>query len=196
MATFLRQRVTAAYNGAFPALLTFYWDSTGAAQSALCTEAMARVRAMLNSNAAGIPGAAVFTFNPLFDEIEEDTGALVGQVAGTPPAALTFTGATDLLPLQTQGLVQYGTNSFLNGRRVQGRQFLPYPMEGQSDSLGSPTSAYRTAWQTAVNLLGTTITTPMAQRVWHRPKGGIGGLSTVIITRTIGTKFAVLKSRR
>ena len=196
MATFLRQRATIGPSGGPIALMTWYWDSTGAAQAALCTEAMARVRAMFSSAAGFVPSSVTLVLNPLFDEIEETTGALVGQVAGTPPSAVTFTGATDAMPYQTQGLVQYGTNAFIDGRRVKGRQYIPFPMEGANDVLGVPTSGYKTGWQTAVNLLGTTVVTPMTQRIWHRPKAGSGGLSTPVITRTTGSTCAVLKSRR
>lgn len=196
MATFLRQRVVVGFAGGNQCLMTYYWDSTGAAQSLLATEGMARVRAMWASVSAFHPVNLIVSYNPVFDEIEETNGNLVGQVAGTPPAANTFSGATDTLPFQTQGLARYSTNTFLAGRRLQGRQFLPFPLEVSNDPGGTPASGYRSGWQTALNLLGTTVVTPMAQRIWHRPTPSSAGLSSVVIARTVGTSWAVLKSRR
>lgn len=198
MATFYRTRATLQDVGIGPAaLLTYYWDSAGGTPAALVTEALARVRAFWNSFAAHVHSTAVLTINPIADEIEETTGLIVGQQAGTPPASVTFTGGTDCLPLATQGLLRLSSSTFINGRRVVGRQFLPYPIETDNLNGGIPSSvSYVAPGNTAAALLGTTILTPMSQRIWHRPKGAVPGLSVVVTSRSVAPTWATLKSRR
>lgn len=198
MATFLRTRATLQIVGqSTPSLITRYWDSAGAAIGLLATEAVARDRAFWNSLAATVANGANYTPTLIVDEIEETTGVLVNQIAATAPAAIAFTGAGDPLPYFTQALMRLGTNLFVGGRRVQGRQFIPGLVENASTGTpAAPTTTVLTALQTAANLLGTTITTPITQRVWHRPVGGAGGLSTPVLSRSFSPSWAVLKSRR
>jgi len=198
MATFLRTRATIQDAGIGPAaLLTYYWDSAGGTGAALTTEAIARVRAFWNSAAALIHSTASITFNLTSDEIEETTGAIVNQYVGAAPAAVTFTGGGDALPLATQSLMRLSSATFVNGRRVVGRQFLPYPTETANLNGGIPsTPAYVTPMTTAAALLGTTIVTPMTQRIWHRPGPSGAGLSVPVTSRSIAGSWATLKSRR
>lgn len=198
MATFLRTRGQLQVLGqGTPSLVTHYWDSAGGSGVALATEAVARVRAFWNSFAAWVGSGSTWTPNLVVDEIEETTGALVNQYAASAPAGVAFTATGDALPLFTQGLLRYGTAAFIDGRRVQGRTYVPGVVE--SSSAGNPAApipAYITALNTAAALLGTTIITPMSQRVWHRPGPRGAGLSAPVITRQAANTWAVLKSRR
>lgn len=198
MATFLRTRATLQLVGqSTPSLLTHYWDSTGAAIGLLATEAVARVRAQYSAMAAQLAASSVFTPNLLVDEVDEATGALVNQVAASAPPAIAFTGSGDPLPFMVQGLVKLGTNAFINGRRVQGRMFIPGALEVNSAGTPpAPLSGFVTLMNTGAAALGTTIVTPIGQRVWHRPVGGLGGLSVPVTTRQASTQWATLKSRR
>lgn len=197
MATILRQRCRLApITSGDVAFLTYYWDSTGASTTALATEAMARVRAFWNSFAARVASGASLAFDPIFDEVEETSGAIVGQAVGTLPSVVTFTGATELLPLQTQGLVLFDSGTYINGRRLKGRQFIPGAVEGDNASGGGPGVSYLAALATALPLLGTTVVTPMNQRVWHRPVNAAGGLSAIVTARSASPRWAVLRSRR
>lgn len=198
MATFLRARSTFQVLGqSTPALITTYWDSAGGTGVALATEAQARVRAFFNSLAGTLASGSQWTPNLVVDEIEETTGALVNQYAATAPAAIVFSGSGDALPLFTQGLVRYGTASFLGGRRLQGRMFVPgFTETGSTGNPAAPSSVVASAMATAMPLLGTTIVTPMSQRVWHRPSAAAAGLSAPIITRQFAPTWAILKSRR
>lgn len=203
MATFLRQRTEMRLLGAASgALFTTYWDSTGAASTALATEAMARVRAFFNSGASLFPPGMTLTYNTVLDEIEETDGNLVGQVSGTAPAAVTFTGSVDLLPLQTQAVLRLQTGTFRDGRRLQGRIFVPYLKESSNSASGAPESTTVTALNAAATLLGTTVVTAMNQRVWSRPREATlalparSGLSAVVIARATSASWGVLKSRR
>lgn len=197
MATFLRTRTTITLNaGASTALLTYYWDSTGAVQTALVTEAMARVRAFWQSLQGNVVSNAAISFNPVADEVEETTGQIVGQVVGTLPAALSFTGTGDYLPLQTQAVMRLTTGTFIRGRRLQGRQFLPGISETLNSAGGNPSPAFVTAINTAGALLGTTVVTPMNQRVWSRPGPGFTGLTSIVTGRVGSASWGVLRSRR
>ena len=194
MATFYRMRARVTSLGV-TALFTYYWDSTGGTPAAIATEAGARVRAFWASFAARIPNTATVVTDGFGDEVDEATGQIVGAFAGAAPANLNGTGAGDLLPNQTQGLLRYTTGSIINGRRVVGRQFIPFAQETDNTG-GLPVGAYTSALQTAANLLGTTVVTPIAQRVWHRPGPSGAGLSVVVTGRTPASSWAVLRSRR
>lgn len=197
MATFLRSRATISTNaGTDTALLTYYWDSTGAAPTALATEAHARVRAFWEAVKGLVPSTSSLTITAEVDEIEETTGQIVGQIVGTLPAAVTFSSALEYLPLQTQALMSLNTGTFIAGRRLKGRQFLPGMTEGSNTSGGNVAAATLTTLGTGATALSTTVVTAMNQRVWHRPQGGTGGLSAIVTSRVINPRWAVLKSRR
>jgi hypothetical protein len=197
MATFLRSRATLGLAGmATPALLTYYWDSAGATPAALATEAHARVRAFWNNLAPAVGASSTLTIFPEVDEIEETNGAIVGQTVGTLPPAVTFSAAGDFLPYQTQALLRLTTGTFIDGRRLRGRQYLPGWTELSNTSGGVPAGSSVANITSAAALLGTTIVTPMNQRVWHRPKAGSPGLSAIVVARQAGVNWAVLKSRR
>lgn len=198
MATILRTRAVIGVNaGAAQALITTYWDSTGAGIAAMATETVARVRAAFNTLSTIIGSNSTYTPNLLVDEIDENTGAIVNQVTAAAPAALAFSAAGSYLPLQTQALVSFQTATFIGGRRLRGRLYIPGLTVASSTAGGAvtpATSALLTSFNTA---LGTTVVTALNQRVWHRPGiGGTGGLGVVVSTRTASSSFAVLRSRR
>lgn len=198
MAVSLRTRYTLQNASGGPiSLLTFYWDGTGAADAALVTEAHARVRAAYNALAARLLAGSVFAIpNPNGDFFEETTGQVVSQAAPTAlPAAIAFTNANDALPFQTQALVRYLSGTFINGRRVSGRSYIPGWTE--LDNAGGVLSATAVTALNAFNTaLGTTVVTPMSQRVWHRPGGAGPGLTVPVLSRSASGAWSVLRSRR
>ena len=197
MAGFYRIRAQVSAVGlSTPALHTTYWDGTGGTAAQVVTEALARVRAFWNSMSGIMANGCSLAINPVGDLIEDTTGALIGQDVGTAPAAVVFAGSGDALPFSTQAIIRLSTASFIGGRRVQGRMNIPYLTESQSVSGLGPPAGTIAALQTAANLLGTTVVTPISQRVWHRPVGGAGGLSLVVTGRTPSTTWGVLRSRR
>lgn len=196
MATFLRLRTSIQVGVIDPALMTTYWDSTGAPIGALATEAVARVRAFFAAQPAfWLPGMTV-TPNLVLDEIEETTGQIVSQVAASDAAATTFTGTFDLLPTQTQGLIRLATNTFINGRKLQGRINAPFMKESNNDADGLMSTAAAVNLKSCADKLGVVVTTAMNQRVWSRPQPGRPGLSAPVVARTVPRNWAVLKSRR
>jgi len=198
MATILRTRGTLSINGgASSALVTHYWDSTGAAIGALATESVARVRAGWNAVTSAVGVGCTWTPNLVVDEIDENTGGIVNQVAAAAPAAVTFGATGDFLPLQTQVILQYQSALFINGRRVRGRSYIPGLTETSNAAGGVPSAGTLTTFAAFNTALGTTILTATNQRVWHRPNAlGVGGLSAVVTTRSVSSSYGVLRSRR
>lgn len=194
MATFFRLRARHNLSGAL-SLLTYYWDSAGGTPTAVATEAGLRVRAFWVSFASHIPNTSTVQIDGFGDEIDEATGAIVGTFTGPAVASVNGTSAADGLPRQTQGLLRFGTAGIVAGRRITGRQYLPAPNETDNTG-GLPTAAYVADLNTAANLLGTTIVTPISQRVWHRPGLAGAGLSFPVTSRAGSTSWAVLRSRR
>jgi hypothetical protein len=78
------------------------------------------------------------------NEEAEFVDPVTGQIIGTTAvSATTIEGfaAPPILPPATQGLCRFLTNTFVAGRRLRGRVFVPGPTEALSD-LGRPTSTY------------------------------------------------------
>lgn len=199
MATIFRTRGVFRTAGTGPdCLITNYWDSTGAAPVALATESLARVRAGFNAAAAILVAGSSFVQNPVVDEIEETTGALVNQVIGVPGAAVVFTAAGNWLPIQTQFVVTKQTALFRFGKRVRGRQYIPGWTANSVTVAGVPTVAANNAMVAFNTALGTTVVTATNERVWSRPNTPLGraGLSAVVSSRGINANWTVLRSRR
>jgi len=198
MADTYRSRVTITAGGV-ASLLTFYWTTSNTTPDGpTATEAHARVRAMLNSAAARFPTATTVAYDPVVQIFDDTTGTLVNVATAATPAAVTFTGGTNLAPLQTQFLARLSTPLFVRGRALKGRIFLPGVLVADVAVGGGPTSAAVTAWNTALGLLGTTVVTPIPQMVWSRPnalKGYAGSLGGVA-SRTCASTFAVQRGRR
>lgn len=120
-------------------------------------------------------------------EIESTTGLATGDATVT--SALdsgTLTG--NLMPLATQGQIQWRTNSFVNGRRLQGRTFVPGPTTNVGNSDGTPTSAYLSGLAAAATLL-----TANPNFVVYSPTHKT---FAVVPNARVLSKFAVLRSRR
>jgi hypothetical protein len=198
MAQILRYRATLQGAGTIPqALITTYWDFTAGTAVQCATEAAARVRACFNALSARIPAAWSLTTPTTADIIEETTGQLQSVTTLTAPSALTFTGASPLLPLQTQAMLQFRTATYINGRNLRGRMYVPGCCVGDLSGGNTWQGVYTTALQSGGNALLSTIVTPINLRVWHRPSvGASNGLSAVVSSVSVRPTPAVLRSRR
>ncbi len=120
--------------------------------------------------------------------IDAADGTIVNINAGTGGSGAGNL-AQEVLPFATQMLVKWRTASIVDGRRLQGRTFVPALGEGDNDQ-GVPSSAALTALGTAAdNLIADTSTSLV---IWGRT----GGFSGAVVTAAIGTEFSVLRSRR
>ena len=77
---------------------------------------------------------------------------IVNTITGEPEGIDTVTTSpisggdtTDPLPWQTQGLIYWNTGTWVNGRQVRGRTFVPGPCESSNTSSGIPESGYKSA---------------------------------------------------
>lgn len=130
--------------------------------------------------------------------IEDTTGEAQQVYAGTPGAA-TSSAAGDRLPLANQGLIRCPTVSFVGGRQVVGRVFVPAPTETDSTN-GLPTLLYQNALATHANALSVTSTVTWV--IWSRPREATedlparAGSSHAVDVCTGAPYWAVLRSRR
>lgn len=123
--------------------------------------------------------------------VDDATGQVVGIDSAT---ARTVVGgsATALLPIATQGLINTFTSTFVGGRQLRGKIYVPGLITTTSDALGAPTSTVKTLLLTQGALLVTNTSTPGPLRVWSKKNG----TSAVVNAVTTPSKFAVLRSRR
>lgn len=135
-----------------------------------------------------VAGTAVVASDEL-KIIDAATGELVDiKSPSDAPTPVTSTADPSATSRATMALVQFGTNDFLNGRRLKGRMFMG-PLAGASlGTDGLITSALREAvpdWFEAI-----TSGTGPRLCVWHRPtdlapsSGSWGDVTTVAVRQT------------
>lgn len=129
--------------------------------------------------------------DPVMAVIDPATGVITGTATGDPGDEMVGTYAGDILPPATQGLLQIRTGSYVGGRELRGRLYVPYMPEGTADN-GKPNAGALAVLQySAGQLAGDAATTNKVQ-VWSRKNGVIRPVSDV----TVWSQFAVLRSRR
>ena len=163
-----------------------YYTGAGAALNP--ANAHALVAAFWNAYKPNVTSAVTYTVQgeiPIIDDVSGNITSTVTVAAVTAPC----TGAGDSLPFATQGLVRLLTSSFINGRRVRGRLFLPAPLESLSTS-AVPTGALITA----VNTTATTMMGSPGQQlnVWSRKNG----VAVAVTSVSMWNQWAVMRSRR
>jgi hypothetical protein len=176
-----------------PAVSTLFF-SPGTPTDATAAACVTKVAAFLTAIKSGVVSPTAWTVQGAVDDIDSDTGDLVGfhngssatdggSASGNPP------------PPSLQANLRLNTSIVFNRRRVLGHWYLPGP--AGVNAAGSPTGALLTT--VAANyatLIGGTA--PML--VFHRPKGPHGtvqhGLAVQVQSITVAPKLAVLRSRR
>jgi hypothetical protein len=165
------------------------------AHAQACVDA---VRDFWNALDESMAAGASWTVSGLVDSVEATSGVLEDTLV-----ALDRTGVAtvvgEFLPYQTQGLVTWRTAGIVNGRRVHGRTFIPYPSETLNVG-GVPNGAYVAFLQAAGTALAASGTTELC--VWHRPV--LDSEGTVVeagsphaVTSAIGQpRWSVLRGRR
>lgn len=122
-------------------------------------------------------------------EVVDVSNGQVTAVHNVTPATYNSSASGQALPWATQGLLRLRTGSWVNGREVRGRIFIPSPAELHSDSNG-PVAGYRNAVQSAVN----SILQPGSNAliIWSPTHG----LIRPVQSWQVWTEWAVLRSRR
>lgn len=134
MATTLH-RVRTVWSGGtgLPGYSSTYFAGITPTQSLIdaVRDAWTVMAADLNTNVTATVEATVM-------ELDVATGKFTNAAAATA-RVVDFTSAGQVLPLQVQGIVHYGTGFFVNGRELKGRWFIPGWTE-VDNTLGVPNS--------------------------------------------------------
>lgn len=117
-----------------------------------------------------------------------DDGVAAGAYSTTPQTGTGAT-ATEILPFTNQAVVRLLTGTFIGGRQLRGRIFVPGLTEAASvaGSLAAASSATITA---AAGVLNSGTTPPLA--VWSKVNATVVPVSGV----STWSQFGVLRSRR
>lgn len=92
------------------------------------------------------------TQNTEQDIIDTVTGGTVQTDVATAKVAVAGQAASEVLPFATQGVIKLQTAQFNEGRRLQGRIFIPGPAEGSSVN-GAPEPGYLSTLNTTAATL-------------------------------------------
>lgn len=198
MATILRTTAQISGAGVTDAgLASFSWlPGTPGGSTADATDCLDLFRDFWEAIKAQITFGVTITYDSLVLAYNDANGDLVGAFTGIPGAATVGSAAGDPMPFQTQGLVTWRTTGIVNNRRVAGRTFIPYPVEGASSNGVGPNSTYTTAVAAGITALlaaGATASEPV---IWHRPGPGGAGSSYPVTAGVARDQWAVLRSRR
>lgn len=145
--------------------------------------------AFLDSLVPHLTSFATVQIDPVVLQIDSTTGSIEAALTVTSYDPHVGSAAGDPLPLATQGLISWRTGSYVGGREVRGRFFVPCMSEGDSTSGVMTSVAQGNLESAAAALLGAT---SGDLGVWSRTH-----LSLVNVTGySVSTKFAILRSRR
>lgn len=161
----------------------FFNEASSTAQQA--SDAAASLMAALDG---GLSDELTWRTESEVDTLDTTTGELVAVDAVTPASGAGVNTA-EVLPLASQGLLQWSTGQIVAGRVLKGRTFVPGFCENQQDA-GAPTSAVIAQFNGfAAAFIALSPTIPV---VWSRTHG----VQDTILTGTLAPYWAVLRSRR
>jgi len=123
------------------------------------------------------------------DVVKMDVNGVQELSFAVTPATGTGAATGDMLPAVTQGLLRWRTGTFINGREVRGRTFIPGLSEAQA-TLGVMDSACAGTINTAAAALIADANSTLI--IWSR----LLTLSSTVSSGTAWNSFAVLRSRR
>lgn len=122
-------------------------------------------------------------------EVIDDTSGNIVRVDNTTPSSGAGGLTADVLPMATQGLIRLRTGSFVGGREIRGKIFVPGLTESASTA-GQPNASAVTTLETAATAL---IAAGGANLVVYSRKNGT---YAEVVSSSMWTQFAVLRSRR
>ena len=182
----IRIKVNWAGLGGGPYLSTFYFSDTF--DQTHVDNARGGVNALLNTYRSLMASGCTITATTA-DNIDL-AGVLSGSLALTTPINLASNGSGNWLPRVAQHLVSIRTGSYLGGRELRGRIYLPQPLVSTVDSGGNPSTSFATTMNTALTTFRTTSGyTPV---VWSKHAGANSTWQSAVIAPYV----AVMRSRR
>lgn len=127
------------------------------------------------------------------DNIEDSTGALIGEWSVTGGGTVGASGGTGGYAAGTGARVRWNTGAIVSGRRLRGSTFL-CPL------IGSVYEGNGTISGVALNQLAvasTTLASTGALKIWSRPSpGGTDGTSATVLSGLVPDRVTSLRSRR
>lgn len=100
------------------------------------------------------------------------------------------TADSNALPWQTQGLILWNTGTWIGGRQVRGRTFVPAAVENNNSSGGQPDATYLSTLATAAAVISSATTcTP---GIFSRKHPNM----YPIVSHTVEDHWAVMRTRR
>lgn len=185
----IRVRTTWTGAGAVGGGLSTAYFFPATADTTTAQAAVDAIRDFWTSANPGISNANSWVVQGIVAVWNAATQEVTSEIAVTSRSGVgSSTGS--MLPPATQGLVTWRTTQFIGGRRVQGHWFIPGPTEEESSAVGAPQSAYTSRLQTAASTLAAI--TSLSLGINSRKNAQF----VSPVTASVGTKFAVLRSRR
>lgn len=185
MALISRVRVLWTGVGGSPAYTNLYV----ARGTVTASQAVTAVAAYMNSISALVTSSCTLTTEGDVAVIDTATGNIVGVDTGTS-VVKPGTGGAGQVPSANQVLVRWLTNTYLGGRQVRGRMYLPYFASGAVGTNGQVTGATQTAVNNATSAYITGLT---GQACVFSPANGV---AVQISGYNVWNQFAVMRSRR
>lgn len=188
-----RVRTVATGVAGSPWYVNLHFSEEGTAQVAAD-----KTRAFFGSLASRLSNAVTYQVASEVGIVNEATGVLE-DVTPVDTDPLTG-GGVGLAPPANQGLVRLNTATIRNGRRVQGRIFVPGIALSVVGTNGLPTTPFLDNLQTAANVLAESATSPRLV-VYSPPIELLGtivtpGQASEVTGALARNMFAVLRSRR
>lgn len=185
------------FNGG-PGFTNLYFRTAGSTAVLLtdAQDAVTKVDAWVSALSNHLPSSVTVRVDPTVTEMNEQTGAQIGFLPTTAPAAHPG-GDGGGYSAASGACFNWYTSGVRNGRRVRGRTFI-VPLGGTKyDSTGTLAATTLTAYQNATATLLANVTSSRLH-VWSRPSGpgASDGQAHPVEFYTLPDKAAILTSRR
>lgn len=187
MATIRKITTTWAGLAGTPHMSTMYFTHVAGNAQAIVDE----VHEFWQDLTAHIDGSLTHTVEGSTELIDDTTGLLVGIDQVTSQVAAS-SGAGNACPPATQGLINWRTNTFVNGRALRGKTYIPGPIVTSATADGRPNTTYLALLNTAAAALIAETSGPGPLRVFSRTHL----TSATVVSADRYSDFAVLRSRR
>lgn len=188
-------RITAQWSGfrGAPGYSNFFFRGQSADEEDAQAHANA-VRTFLTAASDFMPAGVSISLQPTAANIDETNGNIIGEVDFVPGVTAEGSGGVSY-SAASGAVVNWNTQSYINGRRVRGRTFI-VPLstsayDGAGDLTTSAINGLRNAAQALVEAPG-----PVPMVVWSRPKGGAAGSIHNVTSASVPDLAAILRSRR
>ncbi len=169
-----------------PAYSNLYFDASTLDAGVYQTAVLDMWGALTNLIEDGVTATMI---NPI-PIIDVTTGQVVDVAVGDGGSA-AMADSGDPLPPMTNGLMQFHTGTFVGGREIRGRSFVPYPTEAANTG-GGPNSTYKTAVLNAFDAMNGSGGANGAFCIYSRAHHRFEYVSSM----TIWDKWGSLRSRR